>query len=152
MNYLDVIPLEEAKVYLRIDEDLLEDDNQIIRMIKGSLSYIEQYTGIHFYNRDKTYNVVDRCVRVYDYPINSEESTIIKKEVKTLHTNYITDEDTLTLNIGYENTEDIPQELLEVAYTIIKNMYYEKENNKTILDSIDSLSVMTLNQYKRFII
>ena len=36
MAYLDVIPLVDAKVYLRIDDDLTEDDNQIIRMIKGS--------------------------------------------------------------------------------------------------------------------
>jgi len=152
MAYLDVIPLVDAKVYLRIDDDLTEDDNQIIRMIKGSLSYIEQYTNIYLFDRDKTYNVQDNCVKVYDFPINSEVSTFTDKEVKTLHTNYTTDETTFTLNVGYEVVDDIPQELIEVAYTMIKSMYYEKEKNKSVLDSLDTLSMMTLNQYKRFII
>ena len=152
MAYLDIIPLADAKVYLRIDDDLTEDDNQIIRMIKGSLSYIEQYTNIMLFDRDKTYNVVDNCVKIYDYPINSEVSTFTLKEVKTLHTNYTTNESEFTLNVGYTDVADIPQELIEVAYVMIKLMYYEKENNKSILDSLDSLSMMTLNQYKRYIL
>ena len=122
MAYLDIIPLVDAKVYLRIDDDLTEDDNQIIRMIKGSLSYIEQYTNIYLFDRDKTYNVQDNCVKVYDFPINSEVSTYTEKETLTLHTNYTTDETEFTLNIGYADVTDIPQELLEVAYTIIKSM------------------------------
>ena len=121
-------------------------------MIKGSLSYIEQYTNIYLFDRDKTYNVQDNCVKVYDFPINSEVSTFTDKEVKTLHTNYTTDETTFTLNVGYEVVDDIPQELIEVAYTMIKSMYYEKEKNKSVLDSLDTLSMMTLNQYKRFLI
>ena len=56
------------------------------------------------------------------------------------------------MNIGYTDVADIPQELIEVAYTIIKSMYFEKESNKSVLDSLDSLSMMTLNQYKRFIL
>ena len=152
MAYLDVIPLTDAKVYLRIDDTLTEDDNQIIRMIKGALSYIEQYTNIYLFDRDKTYNVIDSCVKVYDFPINSEVSTYTEKETLTLHTNYTTNETVFTLNVGYADVTDIPQELLEVAYTIIKSMYFEKESNKSVLDSLDSLSMMTLNQYKRFIL
>lgn len=152
MAYIDVITLPDAKVYLRVDDDLTEDDTQIIRMINGALSYIEQYTNIYFYARDKSYNVIDSCVKVYDYPINSEVSEYTEKETLTLHTNYTTDLDTFTLNIGYTDNDDIPQELLEVAYTMIKSMYYEKESNKSILDSLDTLSMMTLNQYKRFIL
>ena len=152
MAYIDVITLPDAKVYLRVDDDLTEDDTQITRMINGALSYIEQYTNIYFYARDKSYNVIDSCVKVYDYPINSEVSEYTEKETLTLHTNYTTDLDTFTLNIGYTDNDDIPQELLEVAYTMIKSMYYEKESNKSILDSLDTLSMMTLNQYKRFIL
>lgn len=152
MAYLDIIPLADAKVYLRIDDAMNDDDNQIIRMIKGSLSYIEQYTNIMLFARDKNYIVQDSFVKVYDYPINSEVSTYTVKEVKTLHTNYTTDETTFTLNVGYTDVADVPNELIEVAYVLIKNMYYEKENNKTLMESLDSLSIMTLNQYKRFII
>ena len=152
MAYLDIISLTDAKTYLRIDDTLTEDDNQIIRMIKGALSYIEQYTNVILFARDKNYIVQDSFVKVYDYPINSEVSTYTVKEVKSLHTNYTTDETTFTLNVGYADVVDIPNELIEVAYVLIKNMYYEKENNKTLMESLDSLSIMTLNQYKRFII
>ena len=152
MAYLDIISLTDAKTYLRIDDTLTEDDNQIIRMIKGALSYIEQYTNVILFARDKNYIVQDSFVKVYDYPINSEVSTYTVKEVKSLHTNYTTDETTFTLNVGYADVVDIPNELIEVAYVLIKNMYYEKENNKTLMESLDSLSIMTLNQYKRFLI
>ena len=152
MAYLDIISLTDAKTYLRIDDTLTEDDNQIIRMIKGALSYIEQYTNVMLFARDKNYIVQDSVVKVYDYPINIEVSTYTLKEVKTLHTNYTTDETTFTLNVGYTVVTDVPNELIEVAYVLIKNMYYEKENNKTLMESLDSLSIMTLNQYKRFII
>ena len=80
MAYIDVITLPDAKVYLRVDDDLTEDDTQIIRMINGALSYIEQYTNIYFFARDKSYNVIDSCVKVYDYPINSEVSTYTEKK------------------------------------------------------------------------
>ena len=71
MAYLDIIPLSDAKVYLRIDDDLTEDDNQITRMINASLSYIERYTNVILYDRDKEYRLINGCVRVYDYPVNS---------------------------------------------------------------------------------
>ena len=50
MVYTDIISLEEAKNYLRIDDDLTEDDNSIIRMIEASLRYIEKYTDVIFYD------------------------------------------------------------------------------------------------------
>ena len=152
MNYLDIIPLTDAKTYLRLDDTLTEDDSQIQRMIRVALSYIEQYTNVILFEREKTYNVSNGCVKVYDFPINSEVITEFTKEVKSLYTNYYTNESELVLSVGYDNIENIPQELIEVAYTLIKSMYYEKENNKTILDGLDSLSTMTLNQYKRFIL
>ena len=152
MAYLDIIPLADAKVYLRIDDTLTEDDAQITRMIKGALSYIERTTNVMLYARDVIYNVSDNAVKVYDYPINSEVANVLDSEVKSLYTNYTSEESTITLNVGYVDVADIPQELIEVAYVLIKNMYYEKENNKTILESIDSLTELTLSNYKRFIL
>jgi len=152
MAYLDIIPLADAKVYLRIDDTLTEDDAQITRMIKGALSYIERTTNVMLYARDVIYNVSDNAVKVYDFPINSEVANVLDSEVKSLYTNYTSEESTITLNVGYVNVSDVPQELIEVAYVLIKNMYYEKENNKTILESIDSLTELTLNNYKRFIL
>jgi len=154
MAYLDVITLADAKVYLRIDDDLTEDDNQITRMIRASLSYIENYTNYILFARDKEYRLIDGCVRVYDFPINSEVTLELETENKTLYTNYSLGytNDLITLNVGYVDPAEIPQDLIEVAYEIIELMYYEKETNKSHLNSLSSLSHMTLNQYKRFII
>jgi len=154
MAYLDVITLADAKVYLRIDDDLTEDDNQITRMIRASLSYIENYTNYILFARDKEYRLIDGCVRVYDFPINSEVTLELESENKTLYTNYSLGytNDLITLNVGYVDPAEIPQDLIEVAYEIIELMYYEKETNKSHLNSLSSLSHMTLNQYKRFII
>ena len=154
MAYIDVITLPDAKVYLRVDDDLTEDDNQITRMIRASLSYIENYTNYILFARDKEYRLIDGCVRVYDFPINSEVTLELETENKTLYTNYSLGytNDLITLNVGYVDPAEIPQDLIEVAYEIIELMYYEKETNKSHLNSLSSLSHMTLNQYKRFII
>ena len=154
MAYLDIIPLSDAKVYLRIDDDLTEDDNQITRMINASLSYIERYTNVILYDRDKEYRLINGCVRVYDYPVNSEVTPDLEVENKTLYNNYSlgTTNDLIELNVGFVNVADIPQELIEVAYEIIELMYYEKETNKSHLNSLSSLSKMILDQNKRFIL
>ncbi len=152
--YTDIISLEQAKIYLRIDDTLTEDDLQITRMIKGALSFIEQYTNYIFFPRDKDYRLINGCVRVYDYPINSEVTTELEVTNKTLYNIYKKgyNNDIITLNVGYSDPANIPQELIEVAYVMIKNMYYEKENNKTLIDRLDTLSKITLENYKRFIL
>lgn len=152
--YTDIISLEDAKIYLRIDDTLTEDDTQITRMINGALSFIERYTNYIFFPRDKDYRLIDGCVRVYDFPINSEVTTELEVTNKTLYNIYQKGDnnDLISLNVGYVDPLEIPQELIEVGYVLIKNMYYDKENNKTLLESLDTLSMETLNIYKRFIV
>ena len=154
MAYIDIIPLADAKVYLRIDDTLTEDDAQITRMINAALSYVERYTNYVLFAQNKEYRLISGCVSVYDYPINSEVTADLISENKTLYTNYTlgSTNDLITLNVGYAVITDIPQELIEVAYEIIELMYYEKETNKSHLNSLSSLSTMILNQYKRFIL
>ena len=54
-SYLDVISLETAKLYLKIDEGQTETDNEITGMINSALSYIEKRTNHIFKTRDKLY-------------------------------------------------------------------------------------------------
>ena len=154
MAYLDIITLADAKVYLRIDDTLTEDDTQITRMINAALSYVERYTNYVLFAKDKEYRLIDGFVRVYDYPINSEVTADLISVNKTLYTNYTLglSNDLITLNVGYSDIADVPQELIEVAYEIIELMYYEKETNKSHLNNLSSLSSMILNNYKRFIL
>ena len=170
MAYLDVIPLADAKVYLRIDDTLTEDDAQITRMIKGALAYVEQWTNVLVTQQAaKEYVITDRCVRVYDYPINSvvkglddEDADVTltyetnyDKELKHLYTNYFnidSDAVKLVLDVGHVLPADVPSELIEVAYEIIDLMYYEHESGKKYDKDLSTLSVNILNRHKRFLI
>ena len=71
MAYIDVITLADAKLYLRVDDTMTADNAQITSMINSALKYVEDYTRIMVYDRDKTYRMVNGVIRVYDYPINS---------------------------------------------------------------------------------
>lgn len=152
MAYIDVITLADAKLYLRVDDTLTEDDAQITRMINAALSYVEKYTNVIVFARDKEYRTTDGCVRVYDYPINSEVTADLTAFSKTLYTNYTfsTSNDLIELNVGYVDTADIPQEVIEAAYEIIDIYYYGKESGKTMAD-LSPMSRQGLDQFKRFL-
>ena len=152
MAYIDVITLADAKLYLRVDDTLTEDDAQITRMINAALSYVEKYTNVIVFARDKEYRLTDGCVKVYDYPINSEVTADLTAESKTLYTNYTfgTSNDLIELNVGYVDETDIPQEVIEAAYEIIDIYYYGKESGKTMAD-LSPMSRQGLDQFKRFL-
>ena len=154
MAYIDVITLSDAKIYLRIDDTLSEDDTQITRMINASLSYIERYTNVYVFQRDKAFVVVNNCIRIYAAPINDLVTpTDAVSVIKTLYTTYTTnlDEDVLTLNVGYVDPVDVPDALKEVALEMIDLMYYEHETGKSFTKDMSSLSREILNSYKRFL-
>ena len=153
MAYIDVITLAEAKVYLRVDDTLTEDDNQIIRMINSALKYVEDVTNVMMFDRNKSYRLIDGCVSVYDAPINSEVTADLVVENKTLYTNYQfgTENDLIELNVGYEKATDIPQELISVSFELIDIFYYAKETGKGIA-ALSPLAMDILNRNKRFIL
>ena len=152
MAYIDVITLADAKLYLRVDDTLTEDDAQITRMINAALSYVEKYTNVIVFARDKEYRLTDGCVKVYDYTINSEVTADLTAESKTLYTNYTLGSDNalIELNVGYVTASDVPAELLEAAFEIIDIYYYGKESGKTMAD-LSPMSRQGLDQFKRFL-
>ena len=54
MAYLDIVSLADAKNYLKIDDTLTEDNSNITRMIKASLSQIERITNHVLFARSKS--------------------------------------------------------------------------------------------------
>lgn len=156
MAYLDVLTLEDTKNYLRIDDTLNDDDIRIKSMIKSSLSMLERRTNILVFARDKDYIFQDYCVRVYDYPINSLlnplEADVKEKELYSIYTTNKKDNTKLTLNVGYTDTDDVPNELIECALEYIKYMYYDSENNNGKSNNIPLYIDNMINQLKRFII
>jgi hypothetical protein len=156
MAYIDIITLAEAKTYLRIDDTLTEDDAQITRMIKASLSQIERTTNYILFARAKSYVVENCAVNVYDFPINSlttpTTATSVEKSIYTTYTTVVATDLKVTLNVGYVDPLDVPSDLIEVAYEMIDLMYYSPETGKSIKSDLSELSKMVLSNYKRFFI
>ncbi|WP_407501449.1 head-tail connector protein [Elizabethkingia anophelis] len=150
MNYDEVLPLEEVKNYLRIDTDFTEDDNDIKRMSKSALQYIEMQTNHIFSLHDKTYNNPhSNCVEVFDYPVNTQTPDDITRLDYSLK--YVYNTDKITLNVGYTNRDAIPAALIDCALQIIKVWYFEHEkasNSTLIPESVKAV----LYTYKRFVV
>ena len=149
MSYINIIPLQDARVYLRIDDTLTQDNEAITRMINASLAKIEQLTNVHLIAKSKEYIFDDLKATVYDFPINSLTSpttaTVVEKTQYSVYTAALKTDLKLVLNVGYANVSDVPKDLIEVAYEMIDIMYYNKENK------LSNLSQATLDAYRRFI-
>lgn len=148
MAYIDVISLERAKNYLRIDLDLTEDDAEITSMINAACRYIEKRTNHIFFTQEKTYKGVCQ-VKVYDYPINS-----IVTDPEPFNLDYSTykifpNDKEVTLNVGYGDDE-VPDELIQACLQMIKVWYYESEKQvNTTLIPMSVHEVIDIN--RRFI-
>lgn len=133
MAYLDVLSLARVKDYLRVDSDLTDDDNEITSMIKAACLFVEKRTNHIFYAREVIYK--GHPVKVYDYPINDivspADPVVIHYSLCDLYPNEIT----VTLNVGYEDPTDVPDELLQACLQMIKVWYYESEKqvNTTLI-------------------
>lgn len=155
MAYIDVLPLATAKNYLRLDDSLVDDDAAITRMIKSALSYIERYTNVYVYARNKTYILDDdNFVRVYDFPINSVVTVDYERKDRYNYSNFIlTGEDTsLVLNVGYTDPTDVPSELIDIALQYVKYLYYEAETNTNNNGVVPKWLNDMLFSHKRFIL
>jgi hypothetical protein len=136
-NYTDVISLEQAKLYLRIDDGQTVTDDEITQMINSSLSFIEKRTNHIFKTLDKVYYkdcALVQQVKVYDYPIDNSE-TDLDIVYRQLYAIVPTVNDMVTLTIGYTSVDDIPSELIDAALQIIKVWFYEgeKQTNTTLI-------------------
>lgn len=156
MAYLDVITLDEAKTYLRVDTDLTDDDVRITSMIKASLHNIERRTNILVFARDKEYLFQDYCVYVYDYPINTlvspTDAEVKEKELYSIYSTNSSVNTKLTLNVGYTDPTYVPSDIVECALEYIKYMYYDSENNSGKSNDIPLYIENMINQMKRYII
>lgn len=147
MSYLDVISLQRAKDYLRVDINFNDDDVQIESMIKGSLRFIEKKTNHIMFAQDKTYTGVCQ-VKVYDFPINSIVTTPTPFNVNYSLFKIFPNDKEVVLNVGYAVGE-VPEDLIEVALQMIQIFYYQSE--KQVNTTLIPMSVHeVLDIYKRF--
>lgn len=148
MSYLNVITLERAKNYLRVDLGFIEDDAEITSMIKGALLYIERRTNHILYPREVTYDGACQ-VKVYDFPINSITTLPLPFVVYYSVFALYPDVKSVTLNVGYA-INSVPDDLIEAALQMLKVWYFESEkqvNSTLIPESVKEV----LDTYKRFL-
>lgn len=155
MSYLNIISLAQAKVSLRVDDTLTEDDTNITRMINSAFTYIEKYTDVIVFARDIDYDVRDGLLKLYQFPINTDLTALTgyTYEKKGLFTNFCEDNgDTavLTLNMGYDDVVNVPQDIVEAAYELIDIYYSGSKDGKNDKKELSPITMNTLNQYKRF--
>lgn len=133
-DYIDVISLERAKLYLKVDTLQTETDDEITSMINSSLSFIEKRTGHIFKDKTKTYYSTP-CVSsvvVFDYPIIDAPTNT---QVRQTNSIVPTVDGSVILELGYAVVDDIPNELIDAALQLLKVWFYESEtqNNSTLI-------------------
>ncbi len=151
-NYIDVISLEQAKLYLKIDDAQTITDNEITGMINSALSFIEKRTNHIFKTRDKVYYkdcALVQQVKVYDFPI---DNTVTELDIvyRPLYAIVPTIDNVVTLTIGYDNLEDIPSELIDSALQLINFWFYNSETNNA-MNTVPDFVMQNIDINRRFI-
>ena len=143
--YIDVLPLDEVKLFLKIDDDQNETDAEITAMINAALQFIEKRTNIIMFARNHAY-IGSSFVNVYDYPINTPDAG----QKRNFYSIVPTTNGEVTLNVGYLSSLDIPFDLKQAALQMIKVWFYESEKQiNTSLIPTNVIEVIDAN--RRFI-
>lgn len=147
MGYLDVISLDEAKIYLKIDEDQEETNSEITSMLKAAFRYVERITNILATPKDKEYFPTNGCVRVYDYPINTSI-----EGVRKVNYSLIPSTEPITLNVGYATPEDVPDDYKQAVLGIVKAEFYAQDEEEDFKNSLPSFVTEFIQTSRRFIV
>lgn len=143
MTALDVISLQSAKDYLRVDYS--EDDAIITRLIKASVSRIEQYTNYKLYQREVAYNMYGCELEIYDFPITLDTTLKTRQNVLSVSV-FGREGDVINASVGYSVVADVPEDLLTACYKLITYLY---ENRDTYPVTLPADVQMLINMYRR---
>lgn len=156
-KYENILSLEDAKRYLRLDSDFTADDCDIEMMIESAFDFISKHTNYIFSPREKTYNAMkgwyQGCepICIFDYPINTTE---FGDKVPLYYSGFVKflNTESITLNVGFASKSDdnFPTPLLMCAKQMISVYYYQAEKN--VDNTLMPPNIMdTIDTYRRFI-
>lgn len=151
LSHLDVISLDRAKLYLKIDSLQTETDDEISSMIKSSLSFIEKRTGHIFLTKNKTYYscALTDSVIVYDYPIDNSV-TLLNIQYRQTNAIVPTINGSVTLTLGYTDIDEVPNELIDAALQLINFWFYNSET-KNAMNTIPDFVTTNIDICRRFV-
>lgn len=161
MNQLNVVTLQQAKLWLKMDE-IDEDDDLIEGLICAAVDQAELYTLQILWQRAiSAITDKDGKYRIFEYPIVSIESLVNADsedvEYETDVTNWYTEIfsndsglQTVTFVAGYGWTYDLGSEVPKGIITAIKELityWYENRDNEKV--QWPGVSRLLLDPYRR---
>ncbi len=154
MTPLDVISLEEAKDWLRVD--FPDEDAKITELIYAAVQWVEGYTGLFLFNRELTHDVTasESCagtVTIFGKPnltlISIDGVTTDLPEVRGGIFCIDSNAKVIVYSIGYLSKEAIPQPLVTAAKKFLALQYEESiDGEKEVPSEIRRL----IDQYRLF--
>ncbi len=170
MTPLDVVTLEQAKLFLKVD--FSDDDALITSLISAAVALVEQVTKYRLYNRieleysDGTYDVpllqtpLNSVIIANAFGTPNIYATVKRDPVRSVvrfinhcgwnnFTGYGAPSlplYTITCDVGYTDVTQIPVTLIQAVKTLIAYMY---ENRDMAVDSIPSNIMMELTPFDR---
>lgn len=167
MTPLDILSLQDAKDFLKVDFD---DDNDLITgLIRSSVSYIEKQTQYRLWNRFEL-ETTSFNTELFQFPINSFTVTdlsgnipIYRAEQKSIRLNILFPEHLNTfesfasslpiyyirMDVGYTSADQVPDDLISAMKKLVTYWYEQRGMNKVDLpDDINNL----IDPYKRFVL
>lgn len=144
MDQLNVVSLNQAKLWLRLDLDYNLEDGLITSLIKSAVNQVEQYTLQVLWQRSIT-EISDRSgnLKIYNYPVIAVEDVMDKEfnevdfeieetqwftEVKTNKAGFNTVTYVAGYDWNYDGGSDTPDDL-ELAVKELITYYYENRDN-----------------------
>ena len=162
MDQLNVVSLDQAKLWLRVDLDYDYEDTLITALIKSAVNQVEQYTLQVLWQRSIT-EITDRSgnLKIYNYPIIAVEDVVDKDfedvifeiEESQWYTHIITDQagfNTVTYVAGYDwnydGGSDVPDDIETAIKEMITYLYENRDNPK---EEMPKVVTFLLAPYKR---
>jgi len=162
MDQLNVVSLDQAKLWLRVDLDYDYEDTLITALIKSAVNQVEQYTLQVLWQRSIT-EITDRSgnLKIYNYPIIAVEDVFDKDfedvnfeiEQSQWYTHVITNQagfNTVTYVAGYDwnydGGSDVPDDIETAIKEMITYLYENRDNPK---EEMPKVVTFLLAPYKR---
>ena len=148
MTYLEILPLEEVKDFLHLEQDFVDQDAIIERMIKSALQFIENRTNKTIALRENvTYSNDSGEITIFDYPIRFNNPNNVSIHYKSGKAIVYAKE--ITADVGYLVGDDIPSDLITAALDLIEQDYFGAEN-KTGERIVSQKTMQIINSHRRF--
>lgn len=135
MTELDVISLDSAKNWLSLDLTDTDPDEDVTRLIKTAINWVETYTCYRMWERDEVVTTYKKETFLSQYPITNFTVTDQSDVPATYYSKIYPQRlmicapinSKITLDVGYSDTTSLPGQLLDACYKLITYLYENRD-------------------------